>query len=128
MYSRFQSETHNPFESQAALTNGLFNSLCPSDAEAAQIEDNESEARLELAELRRQVLFLQGQLEDKEKTVQSLQEQMIKLANDNYHSNSAPASTISHESQMCNAATQTERVSEFLLSECCVMVFITNLE
>ncbi|XP_018579087.1 uncharacterized protein LOC108917117 isoform X3 [Anoplophora glabripennis] len=105
-----ESETHNPFESQAALTNGLFNSLCPSDTEATQNDDNESEARLELAELRRQVLFLQGQLEDKEKTVQSLQEQMIKLANDNYHSNSAPASTISHESQMCNAATQTERI------------------
>ncbi|KAJ8919217.1 hypothetical protein NQ315_012205 [Exocentrus adspersus] len=105
----FQSETHNPFENQAVLTNGLFNSLCPSDTEALQNED-ESETRLELAELRRQVLFLQGQLEDKEKTVQSLQEQMIKLANDNYHANSAPASTISHESQMCNAATQTERI------------------
>ncbi|KAJ8944716.1 hypothetical protein NQ318_007929 [Aromia moschata] len=69
------------------------------------------EARLELAELRRQVLFLQGQLEDKEKTVLSLQEQMIKLANDNYHANSAPASTTAaHESQTCNAATQTERI------------------
>lgn len=66
---------------------------------------------MELAELRRQILFLQGQLEDKEKTVQSLQEQMIKLTNENYHANSAPTSTTSPENQMCNTATQTERVS-----------------
>lgn len=105
-----QSETHNPFENQAVLTNGIFNSLCNSDSDTAQ-EDNEQKAKMELAELRRQILFLQGQLEDKEKTVQSLQEQMIKLTNENYHANSAPASTISSENQMCNAATQTERVS-----------------
>lgn len=106
-----QSETHNPFDNQVVLTNGIFNSLCPSDLDNAQGEDNEEKARLELAELRRQVLFLQGQLEDKEKTVNSLQEQMIKLANENYHANSAPASTVASENQMCNAATQTERVS-----------------
>lgn len=70
---------------------------------------------MELAELRRQILFLQGQLEDKEKTVQTLQEQLIKLTNDNYHANSAPASTVSPENQMCNAATQTERVSTLSL-------------
>jgi hypothetical protein len=73
--------------------------------------DEANDSRLELAELRRQVLFLQGQLEDKEKTVQELQEQMIKLATDNYTSNSAPASTVAaSESCTCNAATQTERI------------------
>lgn len=76
--------------------------------------DEANDSRLELAELRRQVLFLQGQLEDKEKTVQELQEQMIKLATDNYTSNSAPASTVAaSESCTCNAATQTERVRRF---------------
>lgn len=106
----FQSETHNPFENQASLTNGNFNSRCNFDSDTIS-DDNEQKSKIELAELRRQILFLQGQLEDKEKTVQSLQEQMIQLTNDNYHANSAPASTVSPENQMCNAATQTERVS-----------------
>jgi hypothetical protein len=102
-----ESETHIPFDGQ--LTNGLFNGLCSSVDDAQNDEANDS--RLELAELRRQVLFLQGQLEDKEKTVQELQEQMIKLATDNYTSNSAPASTVAaSESCTCNAATQTERI------------------
>ncbi|XP_074034066.1 uncharacterized protein isoform X4 [Leptinotarsa decemlineata] len=109
-----RSETHNPFESHH-LTNGIFNSLClgdgdPSSPAMTSTEDNAAKARFEVAELRRQVLFLQGQLEDREKTVQSLQEQMIKLNNDNYHANLAPASTMSCDSQTCNAATQTERI------------------
>ncbi|XP_015840788.2 uncharacterized protein LOC100141942 isoform X1 [Tribolium castaneum] len=103
-----RSETHIPFDGQLSLTNGLFNGLCSSSDDAQSDETNES--RFELAELRRQVLFLQGQLEDKEKTVQDLQEQMLKLATDNYTSNSAPASTVATESPMCNAATQTERI------------------
>ncbi|KYB29199.1 hypothetical protein TcasGA2_TC000995 [Tribolium castaneum] len=103
-----ESETHIPFDGQLSLTNGLFNGLCSSSDDAQSDETNES--RFELAELRRQVLFLQGQLEDKEKTVQDLQEQMLKLATDNYTSNSAPASTVATESPMCNAATQTERI------------------
>ncbi|KAG5874656.1 hypothetical protein JTB14_006509 [Gonioctena quinquepunctata] len=104
-----RSETHNPFESHH-LTNGIFNSLCSPESESVPGEDNEAKARFEVAELSRQVLFLQGQLEDKEKTVQSLQEQMIKLTDDNYHANSAPASTMSCDNQTCNAATQTERI------------------
>lgn len=59
------------------------------------------------------MLFLQGQLEDKEKMVHDLQEQMIKLSTDTYTSNSAPASTIGCENNnVCNAATQTERVNK----------------
>ncbi|CAH0553042.1 unnamed protein product [Brassicogethes aeneus] len=110
-----RSDTHNPFESQAILTNGLFNSglnsLTTSDSTTpSNCHDDNEEARVELAELRRQVLFLQGQLEDKDKTVLELQDRMIKLANDNYHANSAPASTVSTDSGTCNAATQTERI------------------
>ncbi|XP_044258747.1 uncharacterized protein LOC123007486 isoform X2 [Tribolium madens] len=103
-----RSETHIPFDGQLSLTNGLFNGLCSSSDDAQN--DETAENRFELAELRRQVLFLQGQLEDKEKTVQELQEQMLKLATENYTSNSAPASTVAVESSMCNAATQTERI------------------
>ncbi|XP_063926098.1 serine-rich adhesin for platelets isoform X3 [Zophobas morio] len=103
-----RSETHIPFDGQLALTNGLFNGLCSSGDDAQSDEANDN--RLELAELRRQVLFLQGQLEDKEKTVLELQEQMVKLTTDNFTSNSAPASTVAAEYATCNAATQTERI------------------
>lgn len=104
-----ESETHNPFDSQATLTNGLFNNDS-SSACCGQIESDD--AQEELAELRKQVLFLQGQLEDKEKSLQTLQEQVIKMTTDSFISNSAPASTIAYSSNssMCNAATQTERV------------------
>lgn len=65
---------------------------------------------MELAELKRQVLFLQGQLEDKEKSLQAMQEQMARLVNDHETAHSAPASTVA-DPVTCNAATQTERVS-----------------
>ncbi|CAH1113841.1 unnamed protein product, partial [Psylliodes chrysocephalus] len=103
-----RSETHNPFESQH-LTNGIFNSLCPDDTNTSEDGSPNAKVMVEVADLRRQVLFLQGQLEDREKTVQTLQEKMVRLAEDNYHANSAPASTTC-ESQTCNAATQTERI------------------
>ncbi|KRT81970.1 hypothetical protein AMK59_5461, partial [Oryctes borbonicus] len=97
-----RSETHNPFDLHK---NGLFNGLS-SETDSLDTDDS-TNSRLELEDLKRQVLFLQGQVEDREKTVQELQEQMSKLINENYISKSAPASTISTET--CNAATQTER-------------------
>lgn len=138
MYCQFQSETHSPFDCQSSirgLTNGIFNGLtscpCPSDdfSDAGSSEDNEVRARMELADLRRQVLFLQGQLEDREKTVQQLREQMLKLAADNYHANSAPASTVSSQMQddvqaMCNAATQTERVRKLKFYICRLFLYL----
>nr|CAH7731905.1 unnamed protein product [Callosobruchus chinensis] len=108
-----ESETHNPLDSQTILTNGIFSSPYPSTASNCdglqESEDSATKAKFELAELRKQVLFLQGQIEDRETTIQSLQEQMVKLANENYHANSAPAS-VTADCQMCNAATQTERI------------------
>ncbi|CAG9863191.1 unnamed protein product [Phyllotreta striolata] len=105
-----RSDAHNPFDSQH-LMNGIFNSLGREGGAAAAPEDGRSDAKVmsELVDLRRQVLFLQGQLEDKEKTVQTLQEKMVRLVDENYHASSAPAST-SCDSQTCNAATQTERI------------------
>nr|CAI5818998.1 unnamed protein product [Callosobruchus analis] len=107
-----ESETHNPLDSQTILTNGIFSSPYPTTASNCdslqESEDSATKAKFELAELRKQVLFLQGQIEDRETTIQSLQEQMVKLANENYHANSAPAS-VTADCQMCNAATQTER-------------------
>nr|CAI5818996.1 unnamed protein product [Callosobruchus analis] len=108
-----RSETHNPLDSQTILTNGIFSSPYPTTASNCdslqESEDSATKAKFELAELRKQVLFLQGQIEDRETTIQSLQEQMVKLANENYHANSAPAS-VTADCQMCNAATQTERI------------------
>nr|CAI5819000.1 unnamed protein product [Callosobruchus analis] len=108
-----ESETHNPLDSQTILTNGIFSSPYPTTASNCdslqESEDSATKAKFELAELRKQVLFLQGQIEDRETTIQSLQEQMVKLANENYHANSAPAS-VTADCQMCNAATQTERI------------------
>jgi hypothetical protein len=50
-----------------------------------------------------QVVFLQQQLEEKERTVQLLQLQMTKYTSSDAASNAAPK-------ELCNAATQTERV------------------
>lgn len=65
-----------------------------------------AEDRFELADLRRQVLFLQAQLEDRERTVQQLRQQVVEVTS----SNSAPTSICESTAEMCNAATQTERV------------------
>ncbi|KAF5286895.1 hypothetical protein FQA39_LY00428 [Lamprigera yunnana] len=102
-----KSETLNPFENQSTLKNGLFNGLS-SEYAPSESEDG-GNTRLELADLRRQILFLQGQLDDREQIVQDLKNQMNKLILDNETTKSAPASTISEVSTV-NAATQTERV------------------
>lgn len=104
-----KSETLNPFENQSNLKNGLFNGLSSEFTSLENVDDG-GNARLELADLRRQVLFLQGQLDDREQIVQDLQERMSKLVVDNEQAKSAPASTVSSEVSTVNAATQTERV------------------
>lgn len=120
-----QSETHIPFENQLSLRNGFFSSL---NVDSASTENDSVEesanTKLELSELKRQVLFLQGQLEDKEKTVMSLQNQVVKLVNENEKSQSAPASAVC-ETSTSNAATQTERVSVslFMIYYCLIFYF-----
>lgn len=88
--------------------NGHDNGLTSEQNGCADLAMADS-GKMELTDLRRQILFLQGQLEDKEKKVSSLQEQLTKMCTDTYLSNSAPASTTSKE--MSNAATQTDKVS-----------------
>ncbi|XP_045465816.1 uncharacterized protein LOC123674780 isoform X2 [Harmonia axyridis] len=100
-----ESETRNPFEGSM---NGQNNGLV-SEHNGCDGAEEESK-RFELADLRRQVLFLQGQLEDKDRKVMSLQDQLTKMCTDNYQSNSAPASTTSMNKEMSNAATQTEKI------------------
>ncbi|XP_050300735.1 uncharacterized protein LOC126739204 [Anthonomus grandis grandis] len=74
--------------------------------------NNHSEFSLEMADLRRQILFLQGQLEDKEKTVSTLQKQIIDLATQSNHNSldNATVLTVDTQNGSCNAATQTERL------------------
>lgn len=61
---------------------------------------------MQLADLQKQVLFLQTQLEDRDRTVQQLQGRMAK-----YSLNAQLKSRVEKEIEMCNAATQTDRVS-----------------
>ncbi|XP_063238007.1 uncharacterized protein LOC134539712 isoform X2 [Bacillus rossius redtenbacheri] len=89
-----EADTLNPFDT--SLKNGLFYS-----AEEAGGEDGGAGATPpageEVADLRRQVVLLQSQLEDKERTIKQLQLQVMQS------SDPGAADT-------CNAATQTERM------------------
>nr|CAD7447001.1 unnamed protein product [Timema bartmani] len=102
-----EAETLNPFDS--SLKNGLFYSLASSedggDCEGQLVGGGAGE---EVADLRRQTVLLQQQLEEKERTIQLLQVQMTKYTT----STSLPQSTAPSSSapETCNAATQTERV------------------
>ncbi|XP_031332128.1 uncharacterized protein LOC116162620 isoform X4 [Photinus pyralis] len=98
-----KSETLNPFENQCSLKNGLFNGLSSEMASTENVSLEGGSSRLELADLRRQVLFLQGQLDDRDQMIN-------KLITDNETAKSAPASTISYEVSTVNAATQTDRL------------------
>ncbi|XP_066250076.1 uro-adherence factor A isoform X2 [Euwallacea similis] len=77
---------------------------CYSEASLNE-NNNSSEFKLELTDLKRQVLYLQGQLEDKENTVSNLQKQIDELA-----TRTLPSCLFAQDTQnTCNAATQTER-------------------
>lgn len=66
---------------------------------------------MEMAELQRQIEFLHSQLEDKDRTVQQLQNQVTKYSL-GAHLNSRSSD---RDREMCNAATQTDRVNSFIL-------------
>ncbi|KAL1518140.1 hypothetical protein ABEB36_001810 [Hypothenemus hampei] len=76
----------------------------PLKVDGLEEDNNNNEIRLELADLRRQILFLQGQLEDKEKAVSELQKKIDTLS-------IKEQPVISEKSNIVysNAATQTER-------------------
>lgn len=102
-----EAETLNPFD--GTLKNGLFYTLANSEVMAAVNTEDGSESGVshspqeEVADLRRQVVFLQQQLDEKERTIQLLQLQMTKYTNSDATSNAAGK-------ESCNAATQTERI------------------
>ncbi|XP_022919571.2 uncharacterized protein [Onthophagus taurus] len=83
-----EAESQNPFEVQR---NGFF----------PEQTDDVQNYKLEVEDLKRQVLFLQGQVEDRDKQLQE-------LVAKNEASTSAPSSIITVETS--NAATQTEKI------------------
>ncbi|XP_021927911.1 uncharacterized protein LOC110833761 isoform X2 [Zootermopsis nevadensis] len=102
-----RAETLNPFD--GTLKNGLFYTLASSEVMAGADTEDGSESGVghspqeEVADLRRQVVFLQQQMEEKERTIQLLQLQMTKYTNSDSVTHAAAK-------ESCNATTQTERV------------------
>ncbi|XP_065170598.1 serine-rich adhesin for platelets isoform X3 [Atheta coriaria] len=108
-----RSETHNSLSE-----NGFFNGY-GSDSDKDPEEVNHRE---EMENLRRQVVYLQGQLDDSERTTQTLRQEIVSLSLKYESSQSAPSSVTTTTStsstsvtqavqvSTCNAATQTERI------------------
>ncbi|CAK9821570.1 hypothetical protein ANTRET_LOCUS277 [Anthophora retusa] len=107
-----RADTLNPFDS--SVKNGLFYNL--NEGGTADVGTSPSSGGSsiadELADLRRQVVFLQGQVEDRDRTIQILQFQISKLQGPNGDGQTC-ALTTNHNnvssSNTCNAATQTEK-------------------
>ncbi|XP_015188874.1 PREDICTED: homeobox protein prospero isoform X2 [Polistes dominula] len=107
-------EALNPFDN--TVKNGLFYTL--SEGGTADVSTSPgsggSSIADELTDLRRQVVFLQGQVEDKDRTIQILQFQMAKLkaSNGTDVENNTSSANCSKTLlvDMCNAATQTEKI------------------
>ncbi|KAJ8672542.1 hypothetical protein QAD02_003801, partial [Eretmocerus hayati] len=96
-----ETDTLNPFDN--VMKNGLLYNL--KDGNATQ-DGSQSDAE-ELADLRRQVVFLQGQVDEKERTIQSLQTQLTRYQN----SSGAIEKTSNGDSkETSNAATQTDKL------------------
>ncbi|XP_012285930.1 uncharacterized protein LOC105702722 isoform X2 [Orussus abietinus] len=107
-----EAETLNPFEN--SIKNGLFYNLNECDTTDASTSPGGGNITVadELADLRRQVVFLQGQLEDKDRTIQLLQLQMTKYQGINCTDAQSGASSMQSSSikDTCNATTQTEKM------------------
>ncbi|XP_051155954.1 putative mediator of RNA polymerase II transcription subunit 26 isoform X3 [Leptopilina boulardi] len=104
-----RAETLNPFDN--SLKNGLFYNLNEDGATDDNTNASNVKDKDEIVDLRRQVIFLQGQVDDKERTIQLLQLQMTKHQGVNgvdpqvkYSLNQCRAK------ETCNAATQTEKI------------------
>ncbi|KAI4479403.1 hypothetical protein M0804_011188 [Polistes exclamans] len=109
-----EPEALNPFDN--TVKNGLFYTLSEGGTADVSTSPGSGESSIadELTDLRRQVIFLQGQVEDKDRTIQILQFQMTKLkaSNGTDVENNTPSANCSKSLlvDMCNAATQTEKI------------------
>ncbi|XP_032665116.1 putative uncharacterized protein DDB_G0282129 isoform X3 [Odontomachus brunneus] len=114
-----RADTLNPFDN--SVKNGLFCSLNLNLNESGETIDvstspgsGGSSIADELADLRRQVIFLQGQVEDRDRTIQQLQVQCSKLQGPtNGDAQNCIVVTRNNNTlcvDTCNAATQTEKI------------------
>ncbi|XP_020282955.1 uncharacterized protein LOC109854357 isoform X3 [Pseudomyrmex gracilis] len=116
-----REETLNPFDN---LKNGLFCNLSESGVGTTDVSTSPgsggSSIADELTDLRRQVVFLQGQVEDRDRTIQ-LRDRTIELLEQKLAKLQGPkngdAQNLSTRNNnglssvdMCNAATQTEKI------------------
>nr|XP_031842163.1 uncharacterized protein LOC116431209 isoform X3 [Nomia melanderi] len=107
------TETLTPFDN--TVKNGLFYNLNEGSTVDANTSPGSEDSSIvdELADLRRQVIFLQGQVEDKDRTIQVLQFQMSKLQGPNNIERQNCALNNSRNTILsmdtCNAATQTDK-------------------
>ncbi|XP_058799303.1 serine-rich adhesin for platelets isoform X2 [Phymastichus coffea] len=106
-----RSETLNPFDN--TLKNALFYNLNDGNTttDASLNDGREAAAAVadELADLRRQVVFLQGQVDDKDRTISSLRAQLTKYQNGTADL-SLTTNSDDEATEKCNAATQTEKL------------------
>ncbi|XP_043263025.1 uncharacterized protein LOC122403531 isoform X2 [Colletes gigas] len=108
-----RAETLNPFDN--SIKNGLFYNLNEGGTADVSTSPGSGGSSIadELADLRRQVVFLQGQVEDRDRTIQVLQFQMSKLQGSNGVDGQSCALTNNRNTipsvNTYNAATQTER-------------------
>ncbi|XP_012149480.2 uncharacterized protein LOC100878688 isoform X2 [Megachile rotundata] len=108
-----RTETLNPFDN--SMKNGLFYNLNEGNTADVSTSPGSGGNSIadELADLRRQVVFLQGQVEDRDRTIQVLQFQISKLQGPNGVDGQTCALASNHNNvtpDTCNAATQTEKV------------------
>lgn len=94
------------------VQNGLFHNLNEDGTDSNGLLTNGAlNIADELTDLRRQVIFLQGQLEDKDRAIQNLQLQVAKQQDlINSVDSQSSISYASSSKDMSNAATQTEKV------------------
>ncbi|XP_076663733.1 uncharacterized protein LOC143366500 isoform X3 [Andrena cerasifolii] len=108
-----EAETLNPFDN--SMKNGLFYNLNEGGTADVSTSPGSGGSSIadELADLRRQVVFLQGQVEDRDRTIQVLQFQISKLQGPNGGDGQTCALGNNHNNipstNTCNAATQTEK-------------------
>ncbi|XP_011504653.1 PREDICTED: uncharacterized protein LOC105367587 isoform X2 [Ceratosolen solmsi marchali] len=110
-----RSDTLNPFEN--SLKNGLFYNLNDGNAttdSSTSPNDGRDAIVDELADLRRQVVFLQGQVDDKDRTIESLQSQLTKYQSPSGAKLLSETTALLNGSgelrETSNATTQTEKL------------------
>lgn len=95
-----EGDTSNPFDN--SLKNGLCYNVASNDTSSAEDTPTKTKDAEQISDLKRQVVFQQHQLDEKERLIQALQAQVAKYEQSE--------TCLPKPVETCNAATQTERV------------------